>query len=61
MKQTKSMSFTKAVIDVDNMTITEETKDGENVFRIEDILNEWNGVYGVSITIKRDTEIAGTE
>ncbi len=55
-KLTKSMSFKSAVINVEDMTLTEELKDETNEFDIMDILKAWDGIPGVSITIKQDTD-----
>lgn len=56
-KYNKTITYTKAVIDKDAGTITEYLKDGENVYFIENILKEWDGVEGISITIKKDREL----
>lgn len=56
-KFSKGMSFKNATIDLSDMTITEVTKDEELTFDLNSILNEWNGVEGVSISIKKDSDI----
>lgn len=56
-KITKSTSFSKAVIDMEAMTITEITKDEEKTYSLTKLLEEWNGVEGISLTIKQDDEI----
>jgi hypothetical protein len=53
----KTMSFKGARIDLENMTLVEETKDSYEEFDLMDILREWDGVENVSISIKKDDEI----
>lgn len=60
-KMSKSATFTKAIIDKENMTITEVTKDGDKVYSLDEILTQWNGVSGISLAIKTDNEIASIE
>ena len=60
-KYNKTITYTKAVIYKDAGTITEYLKDGENVYFIENILKEWDGVEGISITIKKDRELPSEE
>ena len=57
MKKVNSNSFKNCVIDVDNMTITEKTKEDNYVFDLKKVLQDWNMIEGVSITIKKDTEV----
>lgn len=56
-KVTKSASFTKAVINKDDMTITEIAKDETRVYSLEKLIEDWNGVEGISLTIKQDDDI----
>ena len=56
-KFNRTVTYTKAVIDKDAGTITEYLKDAENVYYIENILEAWNGVTGITITIKKDEEL----
>jgi hypothetical protein len=60
-KITKSTAFSKAVINTDDMTITEIGKEDTKVYSIDKLLSEWNGIEGVSLTIKQDTEIPSEE
>lgn len=60
-KTTKATAFSKAVINTDDMTITEYIKDDTKVYSIEKLLSEWNGVEGISLTIKQDSEIPSEE
>ncbi len=60
-KSNKTVTYTKAVIDKHTGTITEQLKDSENVYYIESILDAWDGVPGISITIKKDEELPSEE
>lgn len=57
-KKKLSVSFSKAVIDTDNMTITEINKDDMQTFSLLDILNQFAGIEGVSLTISSDETIS---
>lgn len=48
----KAVTFKNAIIDTKDGTITEFTKDETNVYNLQDVLAEWNGVEGISITIQ---------
>ena len=56
-KISKSLSFKNAEISKDDMTITEYFKDGISVYKINTILEEWENVKGLSITIRQDDEL----
>ena len=60
-KTTKTTTFSKAVINTDDMTITERIKDDTRVYSIEKLLSEWNGVDGISLTIKQDNDLPSEE
>lgn len=60
-KSNKTVTYSKAVIDKATGTITEKLKDYDNVYYIENILDAWDGVEGVSITIKKDEELPSEE
>lgn len=60
-KANKTVTYSKAVIDKAAGTITERLKDYENVYYIENILDSWDGVEGISITIKKDEELPSEE
>ena len=60
-KTTKTTTFSKAVINTDDMTITEHIKDETKVYSIEKLLSEWNGVEGISLTIKQDNDLPSEE
>lgn len=42
----KSVVFKNAIIDTAEGTITEITKDGENVFNLKETLAKWDGIEG---------------
>ena len=54
-RKSLSVSFKNAVIDYENMTITEINKDSEEEFDLREVLKGWNGVMGVSLTLKQDS------
>ena len=60
-KSNRTVSYTTAVINKEAGTITEHLKDGDFVYFIENILDTWDGVEGVSITIKKDEELPSEE
>lgn len=60
-KLSKSTSFKGAVISKEDMTITEYTKDDTKVYSLEKILFDWDGVEGITLTIKQDDEIPADE
>ncbi len=60
-KVSKSMSFKNAVIDLENNTITEFTKDDTKIYGLRDILETWDGIEGISIAIKQEDEMPSAE
>ncbi|EKI4463997.1 YonK family protein [Staphylococcus delphini] len=59
-KLTNTVSFKNAVIDLENDTITEVTKDTESTFKLSEIIARFEDKY-VSFSIKEDTEVHGNE
>lgn len=57
-KLSKSVSFKGACIDLDEMKITETTKDDTFEYDLMEVLREWHNVEGVSLSIKKDSDIA---
>lgn len=57
----KAVTFNNAIIDMKDGTITEFTKDETNVYNLQDVLAEWDGVEGISITIQNTSEIPPVE
>lgn len=50
----------KGILDIQEDTITEITKDAENVYSLSEILNEYDG-KSVTISIKEEQELAVKE
>jgi len=61
LKRTKSISLKNATINLEDETVTEYTKDETKTYNIRKILEDWNHVDGVSITIKQDNEVPADE
>lgn len=57
----RAVAFRNAVIDMKDKTITEYIKDDTNVYKLEDVLADWDGVEGISLTIKQAHEIPGID
>lgn len=60
-KVSKSTAFKGAVINKEDMTITEFTKDDSRTYSLEKLLDDWDGIEGISLTIKQDDEIPADE
>ena len=60
-KASKSIAFKNAVIDKAEGTITEFTKDDTKVYSIEKLLENWDQVEGISLTIKQDDDVPADE
>ncbi len=60
-KKSTATSFKNATIDMKDMTITEILKDSERVYNLMEVLKEWSGIEGVSLTIRSDSEIVPME
>ena len=60
-KETRGFKATNAMLDVENMKLIEYTKDGTNVYLLNKILQEWNGVDGISFSITLNQEIKPDE
>ena len=60
-KASKSIAFKNAVIDKAEGTITEFSKDDTKVYSIEKLLEEWDQVEGISLTIKQDDDVPADE
>ena len=56
-KVSKSVSFKGAMIDLEEMKIYETTKDETFEYDLNSILQDWNGVEGISLSIKKDSDI----
>lgn len=60
-KASKSIAFKNAVIDKAEGTITEFTKDDTKVYSIEKLLEDWDHIEGISLTIKQDDDVPADE
>lgn len=60
-KASKSIAFKNAVIDKAEGTITEFTKDDTKAYSIEKLLEDWDQVEGISLTIKQDDDVPADE
>lgn len=49
--------YKNAIIDIDDMTLTEIDKEKTRVYDLRKILEKWNKVEGVNIIIAKDGEI----
>lgn len=49
----KTLVFKNATIDMQDKTITEYLKDETNVYKLDDVLNDWNKVDGITFSIKQ--------
>lgn len=60
-KTSKSIAFKNATIDKAEGTITEFTKDDTKVYSIEKLLEDWDQIEGISLTIKQDDDVPADE
>ena len=57
----RSIVFSNATINKARMTIYEEQKDGIQSYSISKILDDWDGIPGITITIKQKDELSSEE
>lgn len=55
-KNSRGFKATNAMIDKEAGKIIETTKDGVNVYYIDRLLTEWNGIEGIGISITLNQE-----
>ena len=60
-KASKSIAFKNATINIDDMTITEFTKDDTKVYDLKKVLQDWDNIDGISLTIKQDNDVPADE
>ena len=60
-KITKAVSLKNAEINMEDMTITETTKDDIKVYSLDKLLADLNHIRGISLTIKQDNDIPDDE
>lgn len=56
-KETKSIAFSNATIDLADDTITEYKKDSMTVSCLSEVLKAWDGVGGISLSIRTDENV----
>ena len=60
-KASKSIAFKNATIDKSEMTITEITRDDTKVYSLDKLIEDWDGIEGISIVIKKDGDVPTDE
>ena len=60
-KASKSIAFKNAVIDKTEGTITEIMKDSSKTYYIDKLLEDWDGIEGITLTIKQDDDVPADE
>lgn len=60
-KNQRGFKATNAMIDKENMKLVEFTKEGSNVYLLDKILTDWNGVEGISFSITLNQDIIPDE
>lgn len=53
----RSESYTNAVIDAEDMTITEYTPDSMHIYSLYDFLKRWDGIPDIVLTISRSVPL----
>lgn len=56
-KKSKSVAFKNATISMKDMTITEYVKDETKAYSLKKVLEEWDGIDNISLTLKIEDEI----
>ena len=56
-KASKSINFKNAQIDKAKNLITEVCKDDTKFYSLSKLIDEWDKIDGISITIKKDDEL----
>ena len=56
-KLTSSETFKSATINTNDGTLTEYLKDDTRVYKLSEILSQWNLIDNLSITIKQDKDL----
>ena len=53
--------YTNAAIDTSDMTISEYTHDGVRIYNLFEILERWDGVPDIEISIRQRTDLPGSK
>lgn len=56
-KASKSINFKNAEINKAKNLIIEVTKDDTKYYSLSKLIDEWDGIEGINITIKKDDEV----
>lgn len=56
-KMQKGFSATNCMIDFEERKLVETTKDGDLIYDLDKILQNWNGVMGITFSIKLNQDI----
>ncbi len=56
-KKIAKETFSHAIINTDDMTISEISKDDCKIYSLQELLERWNGVSDVSITISQTSDV----
>jgi hypothetical protein len=59
-KIAKGITYSNAIIDLSDMTLTETKKDETIVHDLNKILKEYDGVAGIDVVFKSNTEYTDT-
>jgi hypothetical protein len=60
-KKNLGETYSKAKIDKEAGTITEYLKDETNVYSIQELIDRWDGIEGITLSIKKDDTIKPIE
>ena len=62
-KETKSIGFSKATISIEDgqFIITEYLKDETKTYNLTEKLQEWENIEGITLSIKKDSEVPSQE
>jgi hypothetical protein len=53
--------FQNAVLDMQDLTITEYSRDGTKTYNLLDALDKWDGQFGITLTVEGRKQIAPDE
>ena len=56
-KESNSVKYEKATINVKDMTLTEYFKDDTKEHNIMDIIQKWDGVDNITVTFAKNSEV----
>lgn len=56
-KMQRGFSATNCMIDFENRKLIESTKEGDLVYDLNKVLQDWNGITGIGFSIKLNQDI----